>query len=256
MADTRPRPGCLPFRFDAGPVGALLQHGFSGCPASMRPMGQWLNQRGISVVGPRLPGHGTKWEDLEQATLEDWEQEAEKALADISSRCSTVIATGLSFGGAMVLHLAAKHPDVVKGVVVINCDLIRPKLALVPIARRFTRTVKGIGNDIKKPGQNELPYDEIPLAALDHLRRFYAMVRKELPSVRAPLRVFTSTEDHVAKAASSRYVLRKAGSTDKEQVMLTNSYHVATLDYDAETIFQGVLDFANTVATGAKPAPA
>ncbi len=215
-----------------------------------------MNERGISVVGPRVPGHGTTWEDLERTTLSDWEQEAEKALTDISSRCSTVIAVGLSMGGAMVLHLAAKHPDVVKGVVVINCDLIRPKLALAPVARLFTRTVKGVGNDIKKPGQNELPYDRIPVAALVHLRRLYGMVRKELPSVQAPLRVFTSTEDHLAKASSSRYVLRNVGSTDKEQIMLTNSYHVATLDYDAETIFQGVLDFANTLGADATAASA
>ena len=217
----------------------------------MRPMGQWLNERGVSVIGPRLPGHGTTWEDLERTTLSDWEQEAEKALADIASRCSTVIVAGLSMGGAMVLHLAAKHPDIVKGVVVINCDLIRPKLALAPIVRPFARTLKGVGNDIKKPGQNELPYDRIPVAALIHLNRLYRMVREELPSVHAPLRVFTSTQDHVAKTSSSRYVLRKAGSTDKEQVMLTNSYHVATLDYDAETIYQGVLDFANALAAGA-----
>ncbi len=256
MTDSRPRPGCLPFRFDAGQVGALLQHGFSGCPASMRPMGQWLNERGISVVGPRLPGHGTRWEDLEQATVEDWEQEAERALADISSRCSTVIGVGLSFGGAMVLHLAAKHPDVVQGVAVINCDLIRPNLVFVPAIKPFIRTVKGVGNDIKKPGQNELPYDRIPLAAAIQMKHFYRMVRKELPLVHAPLRFFKSTVDHVVKPSSSKYVMRKVGSTDKELISLPNSYHVATLDYDAETIFQGVLDFANTVASGATQAPA
>lgn len=219
-------------------------------------MGQWLNERGISVVGPRVPGHGTTWEDLERTTMSDWEQEAENALSDISSRCSTVIAVGLSMGGAMVLHLAAKHPDAVKGVVVINCDLIRPKLALAPVARRFARTVKGVGNDIKKPGQNELPYDRIPLAALVHLNQLYRTVRKELPSVQAPLRVFTSTDDHVAKTSSSRYVLRKVASTDKKQIMLRNSYHVATLDYDAEIIFQGVLEFANSLAAGPTAASA
>ena len=234
----------------------LLHHGFSGCPASMRPMGEWLNERGLSVVGPRVPGHGTKWEDLERATLEDWVNEAEKALSDISSRCSTVIAAGLSFGGAMVLHLAARHPDVVKGVVVINADLIRPNLMLAPVIKPFMRSVKGVGNDIKKPGQNELPYDRIPVAALVHLNRFYRMVRKELPQVRAPLRYFKSTVDHVVKPSSSKYVMRKVGSSDKELTSLPNSYHVATLDYDAETIFQGALEFANRVASGATPAPA
>jgi carboxylesterase len=219
-------------------------------------MGEWLSGRGISVVGPRLPGHGTRWEELERTTWFDWEREAEQALEDISSRSSTTIGVGLSMGGAMVLHLAAKHPDKLKGIVVINCDLVRPEIALAPVARLFRRSVKGVGNDIKKPGQNELPYDRIPLAAVVQLNRFYRTVRKELPSVKVPLIVFSSPEDHVVKPSVSRYVLRNAGSPEKELITLNNSYHVATLDNDAEIIFQRVLEFANSVATGAAAASA
>ena len=220
-------PGAEPFRFDAGPTGALLQHGFSGCPASMRPMGRWLADRGISVVGPRLPGHGTSWEDLEDTTWQDWEAEAEAALLDLAARCSTVIAAGLSMGGAMVLHLAAKHPDKVKGVVAVNPDVRRPELALAPIARLFTRTSKGVGNDIKKPGQDEIVYERVPLKAAAQLGRFYRMVQREIPSVRVPLLVFSSPEDHVA-----------------------------TLDYDADLIFERTLEFAGAVARSTPSAPA
>jgi carboxylesterase len=247
-------PGADPFRFDAGPVGALLQHGFSGCPASMRPMGRWLADHGISVVGPRLPGHGTTWEDLEGARWQDWEREAEAALLDLAGRCPRVIAVGLSMGGAMVLHLGAKHPDTVKGVVAINPDVRRPELALAPLARLFTRTSKGVGNDIKKPGQDEISYDRVPLKAAAQLGKLYRIVQKELPSMRLPLLVFSSTEDHVAKPSNSRYVIEHAGSAQKELINLTNSYHVATLDYDAELIFDRTLQFAGAVARNA-PTP-
>src|SRR3989442_11103343 len=81
-------PGAEPFRFDGGPIGALLQHGFTGCPASMRPFGEWLADQGMTVIGPRLPGHGTSWEDLEGTTWQDWEGEAEAALAELTARCS------------------------------------------------------------------------------------------------------------------------------------------------------------------------
>src|SRR5436309_2867512 len=135
-------PGAEAFRFDGGPIGVLLQHGFTGSPASMRPFGEWLAARGVSVIGPRLPGHGTSWEDLEGTTWHDWENEAEGAIRDLKARCSTVIAVGLSMGGAMVLHLGAKHPDKLSGIVTVNADLRRPELALAPVVRLLMRTTK------------------------------------------------------------------------------------------------------------------
>lgn len=220
----------------------------------MRPMGRWLAERGISVVGPRLPGHGTSWEDLEGTTWQDWERESEAALIDLAVRCTAVIAVGLSMGGAMVLHLGAKHPDKLRGVVAVNPDVRRPELALVPLLRLFTRTTKGVGNDIKKPGQDEIVYDRVPLKAAVQLGKFYRSVQRELPSMRLPLMVFSSPEDHVAKPSNSRYVIQRVASAQKDLVTLSNSYHVATLDYDAELIFERTLHFAGVVAQNAPTA--
>jgi carboxylesterase len=252
--NTRIIPGAEPFRFDAGPIGALLQHGFSGCPASMRPMGQWLADQGVSVAGPRWPGHGTTWENLEGTTWQDWERESEAALLDLAARCSTVIAVGLSVGGGMVLHLGAKHPDKLRGVVAINADVRRPAAVLAPVLRLFTRTIKGVGNDIKKPGQDEIVYDRVPLKSVVQLGKLYRTVQRDLPSMRLPLLVLSAPEDHTVKASNSRYVMDHAGSTEKELVPLRNSYHVATLDYDAELIFERTLQFARAAA--ARDAPA
>ena len=256
MKSNRIVPGAEPFRFDAGPTGALLIHGFTGSPAAMRPMGEWLAQHGISTAGPRLAGHGTTWEDLDSTTWQDWERDAEGALADIGSRCSDVIVVGLSMGGAMSLHLAAKHAGELRGVAVINPDVRRPQLALAPALRLFTRTIKGVGNDIKKAGQDEIVYDRTPLRAATQLGKLYKTVQGELPSVKLPLLVFSSDVDHVAKPSNSRFVMAHAGSPQKELVALRNSYHVATLDHDADLIFQRVLDFAHSLTTNASTEPA
>jgi carboxylesterase len=245
--------GAEPFRFDRGPVGVLLQHGFTGAPASMRPFGEWLADRGVSVIGPRLPGHGTSWQDLESTTWRDWEREAEAALQQLRSRCSTVVAVGQSMGGALVLHLGAKHQDWLDGAAVINVDIRRPQLVLAPLVRLFVRTTKGIGNDIKKPSQDEIVYDRVPLRAAAQLGKLYRTAWRELPSMRLPLLVFTSTEDHVAKPANSKHVLARAGSRDKELIPLPNSYHVATLDYDADLIYERTLAFASALARGEAP---
>lgn len=248
LVNPRVLPGAEPFRFDAGPVGALLIHGFSGCPASMRPMGAWLSERGVSTVGPRLPGHGTSWEDLETTTWQDWERETQAALADLAARCPDVIVVGLSMGGALALHLAATHQGALNGVAVINADVRRPELILAPLARLFTRTVKGVGNDINKPGQDEVVYDRIPVKSSIQMGKLYKTVQRELPSLRLPLRVFSSTTDHVVRPSNSAYIMERAGSPQKDMVRLSNSYHVATLDYDAEAIFERILQFARTTA--------
>jgi carboxylesterase len=243
-------PGAEAFRFDGGPIGVLLQHGFTGSPASMRLFGEWLAGRGLSVIGPRLPGHGTSWEDLERTSWRDWESEAAGAIRDLKARCSTVVAVGLSMGGAMVLHLGATHADELKGIVTINVDLRRPELALAPVVRLLMRTAKGVGNDIKKPGQDEIVYERVPLRTAAQLGKLYRTVQRELPSMRLPLVVFSSSEDHVAKPSNSRYVYDRVGSQQKEFISLANSYHVATLDFDAGLIFERTLAFATGLARG------
>ena len=247
-------PPCEPFRRDEGPLGVLLQHGFSGCPASMRPMGDWLASEGFSVVGPRWPGHGTTWTDLASVTWRDWERASETALLDLASRTTHVVAVGLSVGGAMVLHLAARHPAVVRGVVAVNGLVRRPELVFAPVLSGLVRSVKGVGNDIKKPGQDETSYDRLPTTAVDQLGKFLRIVDSELPAVRQPLIVFSSRDDHTVKPANSRRIMRRCTGSAKEFIPLLNSYHVATLDYDAPIIFERVAAVARSVAADA-PTP-
>jgi carboxylesterase len=56
--------------------------------------------------------------------------------------------------------------------------------------------------------------------------------------VKVPLQLFHSVDDHTLPASNSKIVMRGVGSPVKERIELTNSYHVATLDYDAEIIFE------------------
>ena len=53
--------------------------------------------------------------------------------------------------------------------------------------------------------------------------------------------LFRSDEDHVVDDSSHRALLRALPST--EMVRLTNSYHVATLDNDADLIFESSVRF-------------
>lgn len=246
------RPGAEAFRHEAGPIGALLLHGFSGSPASLRPFGDWLADRGVSSICPLLPGHGTDdWRDLATVRWNDWEHAARDALDDLAGRCSTVVAVGLSMGGALALHLGVTSPERLAGVAVVNPYVRDPRLLPAPALRFVLPSVKGVGNDIAKPGQDEVCNDRIPVAALATLSRFLRTVVGELPSMRLPLLVFSSRTDHTARPANSRLVAARVGSARKELVRLANSFHVATLDHDADLIFETTLTFARSLAPAA-----
>ena len=96
----------------------------------------------------------------------------------------------------------------------------------------------GIGNDIKKPGADEVGYDKTPLKALASQLRGWRDARNELGKVNAPLLIFRATDDHVVDATSLGLIQAAVSSKVTEYVTLENSYHVATLDHDAPQIFE------------------
>jgi len=73
------------------------------------------------------------------------------------------------------------------------------------------------------------------------------VVVPDLGKITQPVLYFRSEVDHVIDASSSPTVLRGVGSTDVEERILTDSYHVATLDNDAERIFEDSAGFVARV---------
>lgn len=247
MSDPRIVPGAQPFRFDGGPAGVLMIHGFTGSPASTRPIGEWLAAQGLSVLGVRLPGHGTSPDDLASTRWTDWAAEGDANLTDLLRRCERVIVFAQSAGAAIAVHLAASRPADVAGLAMANPYVHDRRLMLVPVARPFVRSVKGVGGDVKRPGVDEVAYERIPVAALATLRELLRVADRELPRVTAPLVVFGSDEDHVIPKGNPQRVMDRAGSERKELVRCPNSYHVVTLDHDAPLVRERVLAFVRSV---------
>jgi len=254
MADIRP--GAEPARLEGdADTAVLLIHGFTGSPASIHPWAESLHTNGYTVAVPRLPGHGTTWQDMERTTWQDWYAAAEQALDELVGQYRQVYVGGLSMGGALALRLAEQRSADVAGVMVVNPGVRRPDRTDVPILLALDRvgllgpltkvmpTVPGISNDIKKPGQDEVAYDQVPIKSGIQLLKLQEDVRGNLPQVTQPLMVFTAPEDHVAEPVNSDIVMTETGSRRKTQVLLPESYHVATLDNDAETIFVESLEF-------------
>ena len=242
-------PGAEPFAHDGNDVGVLLCHGFSGTPQSLRPWARRLADEGLSVRLPLLPGHGTTWHDLNLTRWEDWYAAASAALDELSARCRAVVVGGLSMGGALAARLAAERGSDVAGLMLVNPAFVSddPKLKALPVVKHLVPTIAGIAGDIAKPGSIELAYDRTPLKALHSLVQSWDATVHRLPQVTQPLLLMHSRVDHVVPPRSSALLLSRVSSKDVTEVVLENSFHVATLDNDADLIEQTSLKFVARV---------
>jgi carboxylesterase len=100
-----------------------------------------------------------------------------------------------------------------------------------------------VGDDIKKPGVTEWGYDALPTKGVAQLNRLLKATRKELPNIFVPTLLFHSAEDHVLPVSNTEIILKELGSKNKERIELSNSFHVATLDFDDQIIFDRSLKF-------------
>ncbi|MDQ4008145.1 MAG: alpha/beta fold hydrolase [Actinomycetota bacterium] len=243
------QPHAQPFAADQGRVGVVLSHGFTGSPASMRPWGEFLAEHGFSVRVPRLPGHGTTWQELNRTGWQEWYAQLEAAFDDLLRRCDQVVVGGLSMGGCLALRLAQQRGRDVAAVILVNPAVTseNKQLRAVPVLKHLVASRPGIGNDIKKPGVDEHCYPRVPLKALHAMMRMWAVTREDLPKVTQPLLMFRSAEDHVVEPLSGRIISQRVSSRDLDEHLLGNSYHVATLDHDAPAIFEESLKFVRRV---------
>jgi carboxylesterase len=242
---TTVRADAEPLEVEAGTTGALVLHGFTGSPASTRPWAQHLAEAGLSVIAPRLPGHGTRWQDLNRTRWPEWYGEVDAAFGRLRGRCPQVFVMGLSMGACLALRLAERHGSAVAGLVVVNPSLTTtdPRARFSGILSRILPSVPGIVDDIKRPGVTEGGYARLPTRAFHSLRELWKVTTADLGQITVPLLVFRSAVDHVVEAVNTELLLSRVSSKDVEERVLPESYHVATLDNDAPTIFAGSLEF-------------
>jgi carboxylesterase len=164
---------------------------------------------------------------------------------DFAAEHDEVFLVGLSFGAALSLDLAVRRPDRVAGVVALAPFLLSkdPLRVAAPLVGRLLKSFPGVGNDICEPGQDERCYDRLPLKAVPHVLRFVARVRGLLPSLAVPVLTIHGRQDHTAPPEGSELIIEKAATKDKELVWLERSYHVITMDYERQEVFERTFNF-------------
>jgi carboxylesterase len=234
----------------SGSTGVVLFHGFTSGPVSVTGWAHALATAGAHVEVPLLPGHGTRWQDLLDVTADEWRATARDTVDHLFAAHDRVVVAGLSMGGALALDAAAHRP--VSGVVVVNPALrfASPAAPLARLLKYAVRSVAPIANDAARPGVDEQAYLRTPVAAVQQVGTLQAAARAGLPRITAPVLAFRSSTDRVVPASSMTALGRGLAPGLLSVRPLYNSFHVATLDWDADIIEEESVRFIAGLAHG------
>lgn len=239
-----------PFFFEGGPVGCLLIHGFTGAPKEMRWMGEYLAQKGYTVLGVRLAGHATTPANMRRTTWQDWFLSASDGWHLLNSAGKSIFVIGLSMGATLSLILASQYP--VRGVIAMSCPYDLPEDPRLPFIRPLSLIVRNVGKGNPDWNNPELEHDHIdyphyPTRSIIELRDLLGVMRDRLPSITAPTLLIQSREDKVVSAASAQSIYDRLGSEEKEILWVEKSGHVVCRDTSRSIVFEAAHRFIQKV---------
>jgi len=238
------------------PIGVLVLHGFTSHIHCVDPILPGLDEMGVPYRFPILKGHGTRPEDMENATADDWYKDAENALLDLYKDAEKVIVVGLSMGGAMSLDLAAYHRDKVAGVVAIAAavKVADPLAPLSPLLAGLVRfwPSPGAFNDKELEKKENKNYNKFSTKAFASLYRYIKGTKNRLSFIKAPILILQSKKDTVVSPDSAKIIYSKVSSKEKQIVWFEKTNHEMLLDMEHDKVIETILNFIKKIVDSAK----
>ncbi len=234
---------CKPFFFKGKEQGILLIHGFTGCVAHMRPLGDALREKGYTVKGINLPGHALDEAAMAQTDWSQWLQAAKEAALELIQACRTVTVCGLSMGGVLSLLVAEQMK--VHGCVTISAPMAtRSKLiALANVAAPLHPSSLWRHQAERHAGldpQYDYGYAGFPTRSAGDLNHLIHLARRNLFNITCPILCVQSEADRTIWKGSADFILQNVGSEDRQKLWLTGVPHVCTISKELPAIVSAV----------------
>jgi carboxylesterase len=247
-------PTAEPFYFPGGPTGCLLVHGFTGSPKEMLWMGEYLSQRGYSVLGVRLAGHATRPEDMLRTRWQDWSASVEDGWHMLSKSCQQTFLAGLSMGGALCLLAATQLPAA--GVVAMSTpyDLPEdPRRRYIKLMYRLQPSLAKGPPDWHNPqaALDHVDYPSYPTRSILELGALLAEMRINLPKVKMPVLLIHSRQDHSVLPENMQAIYNDLGADQKSMLYVDDSNHVITREPERLRVFQAAENFFQRIVNNA-----
>jgi carboxylesterase len=251
-------PGAEPFFFRGGPTGALLIHGFTSAPKEMRPLGEALADAGHTVLGLRLPQHGTQPSEMFRSHWRDWLAATLDGYYLLRDQCDSVFAMGLSMGGDIALWLGAQPgASAMAGVVAMSTpsllfyNQMDWRVHLAPWMSYFFPFVPkraGVPTDPEMSAAH-ISYPVYPTRAIPHFRAVVREADTTLPRLTLPVLFVHSRGDTGIPPENMPYLYERVGSAHKEMFWLERSDHIVTEEVEREQLFARITAFMQTHQT-------
>jgi len=232
-------------------TGVVVVHGFTGTPFEVRYLGDRLAGAGYSVLGVRLPGHGTRLDDLDATRWQDWAACVDEAVTRMAAHHDRVAIVGQSLGGLLALHATAGHPEIacvaslaaplwLEGLNGVVARLVRANKMPLRILPKLG------GSDVRdRAAKRANPcYPAVPMRALGQLLEFMTVVDGQLARITRPALVLHARQDHTAPVrCASRIVDGLVASPAVRLRILPRSYHLIAVDVERDIVAAEVVHF-------------
>lgn len=238
--------GAENFFMKGGDTGVLLIHGFTGSPAELVLLGEFLNRAGFTVLGVRLAGHGTDEEDFIHTNKNDWFDSVLDGYVILHGACKKIFVVGHSMGGLLALKLSAIRT--VEKIITLAAPIflaeetdykkLPPReLCKNLFVTRPRRTLKNV------PPAANLVYRKTPLISVHELLDIIDDVKNILPQINSPILIMHGEEDHTAHIDSANYIAENIGSAVVRKIFVPATGHLLPLTESREKVFAESLKF-------------
>lgn len=260
----------------------MLLHGLTGTPTELGYVAYHLQYRGRYAVNcPRLVNHGQPLSVLARTTGEQLYESARQAFMEARAAAREkgvpLVIGGLSLGAILCLMLAAEFPEDVAGVACLSPTLFydgwnvpwtHRLLALVdytplkyfayfresaPFGLRDEALREKIAAQYDKTSIHDsdsaatLGYAHFPVRLFCAMRPLIARCKRSLPRVSCPVLLVQAERDDMTSPKNAQYIYDRVGSTQRELVLLKQSYHVVTADLERAAVATHVQRFCAAV---------
>ena len=221
----------------------LLIHGYGSTPAEFQLVAPLLhNSTNATILVPLLPGHGTLPSDLQTTTWNDWNTAVVSSYDSLNSSCDTINVAGSSLGGALAVQLSQERP-------IHTLALIAPYTkAKKQLDQTLINTFGGVLHYVKKTKiaainnettrQLHRAYWNLPLKPLQQAREQLRTVEQLTPRAQLFIVILAEHDNVINNNVGETYYERFKGKKALQWLPLSD--HVASLDYDYETVAETV----------------
>jgi len=250
-----------------GSHGVLLFHGLSSTPAELNYLAKGLNRAGYTVKIPVIEGYSHGLGARETSGHRKWMSAALAAFDTMRSSCATVSVGGLCIGSLLALSVAGARPSLTSAKLGLSTTMyydgwanpwtrhLLPVVRYLPLAGRMRikeRAPFGVKDEriralvaaqMRASGASDAGASQLRVRDLLEAQSLAQVVRHSLHTIKAPTLLIHAKDDESASPRSSYEVAKGVGAKHVKLVLLSNSYHMISIDQERAHVLTELKSF-------------